>query len=394
MSDFLESIADLMGSEIFLIVAIAFVLLGIATACFLLRKRRWIFPFWFPCVATSALWTIFVLANVFQRTGSGAEGGFTAMGYAFLLFGSLPIMIFLVGMLFALPRGVALERRTVVITIILYVAIVLVVNQLCRRTREFVVIDNHGQPVSGVRFQYHHYTGGGVWRGLRGEGERISDRNGRIGIRVYASETIQFEGIKAEGYESAAQYGYNYFPEALAQEGHAERDPVVFELWKLQGAEPLYYRRTRGSIPCDGTHIRFDLKMGREVKTGGDLQVSLIRTPLHINRGREKYDWVANIDMLGGGGFIQSNDDYMNEAPETGYSPSMTIEMRKQDPDWKSQVSVPLYFKTADGRFGRVKLEFATDFEPPPTGFNLEIYLNPSGSRNLEYDVNKKINTQ
>jgi hypothetical protein len=41
--------------------------------------------------------------------------------------------------------------------------------------------------------------------------------------------------------------------------------------------------------------------------------------------------------------------------------------------------------------FGRMTIKIMADYQPPPTLFRAEIYANPAGSRNLEFDPSKRI---
>ena len=38
-----------------------------------------------------------------------------------------------------------------------------------------------------------------------------------------------------------------------------------------------------------------------------------------------------------------------------------------------------------------MKVQLTADYEKPPTHFEMEVYVNPSGSRNLEFDPAKQI---
>ena len=63
--------------------------------------------------------------------------------------------------------------------------------------------------------------------------------------------------------------------------------------------------------------------------------------------------------------------------------------MAQSDVGWRRDLSKDYFIRLADSTFARVKIELMVG-----GNFNfvvLESYLNPSGSRNLEYDPAKEI---
>ncbi len=61
--------------------------------------------------------------------------------------------------------------------------------------------------------------------------------------------------------------------------------------------------------------------------------------------------------------------------------------MAADDPKWTDEMSVELYLKSQGGKhYSAVKLNVMVGSEKPKTGFSFCSFLNPSGSRNLEYD--------
>jgi hypothetical protein len=61
-------------------------------------------------------------------------------------------------------------------------------------------------------------------------------------------------------------------------------------------------------------------------------------------------------------------------------------------PKWEAAWRQPFYFQSRSGQVhGRMVVTIQADFQPPPTFFGAEVYANPSGSRNLEFDAAKQI---
>ena len=92
------------------------------------------------------------------------------------------------------------------------------------------------------------------------------------------------------------------------------------------------------------------------------------------------------VENKGGAGGMLANDS-VAKAPPDGYQ-SIRVVMRANDPKWTSSMDRSYYF--FDGKnYGRLKIALEANCQPPPCYFNIEAYLNPSGSRNLEYDREK-----
>jgi len=144
------------------------------------------------------------------------------------------------------------------------------------------------------------------------------------------------------------------------------------------------------AIPCNGTPASFDLLTGKKVSSGGDLVVTLTRNPVNISRGTP-FDWSVTLSVTDGG-LMEIKDLYPNEAPATGYQPSITFNMPKNMKDWDAALNRSFYFKGENGKnYGRMTIDIQADFQPPPTLFGANVLINPAGSRNLEFDPSKEI---
>jgi len=65
--------------------------------------------------------------------------------------------------------------------------------------------------------------------------------------------------------------------------------------------------------------------------------------------------------------------------------------MSADDKNWTPSASGSFYFKSGQ-TYGRLTINVTANFQPPPTYFGADIYANPSGSQNLEFDSSKQIN--
>jgi hypothetical protein len=246
------------------------------------------------------------------------------------------------------------------------------------------VVDQHGQPVAGVDVK-----GGTLLLSPDSSGgqqlDAETDNQGQfsfIGLHGARFGVL----LEKPGYESDprtyAQWWDSYKPDP--------NNPFVFKIWKLQGAEPMVHSKIHDYIPCDGTEIHYDLATGKKVATGGELVVKLTRNPVDIVRGKP-FDWQASIEIVGGG-LTEMTDLYPYEAPADGYKSTISITREATAKEWSASYDAAFYFKTDDGKvYGRMTIKIQADFQPPPTLFNADIYANPAGSRNLEYDPEKTV---
>jgi len=242
------------------------------------------------------------------------------------------------------------------------------------------VVDQDGQPVVGAK----------VRGNAKVSGDFISHYT-----ETDANGLFHFLGLRGQAlYIQPQKDGYDFDPRQMPEHPHNylpdPNNPLVFTMWKQHGAEPMKHEQLHAYIPCDGTVTRFDLLTGKK-KSEGDLSVSLTRNPLKIDR-RKSFDWTLTLQITNGGFQVITNI-YPNEAPSNGYQSSMIFHYESGSSNWTSQIQPQLYFKGNNGQiYGRMTLKVMTDFQPPPTLFDADIYANPAGSRNLEFDGNKQIN--
>lgn len=164
-----------------------------------------------------------------------------------------------------------------------------------------------------------------------------------------------------------------------------ERAPVTFVIWKEHPQEPVLKWEIRSArIPASGEPAHFDLINGKAVSSGGDLVVTMTRTPLHIQRG-QRFDWSITFSSPDGG-IAQLEGPYSNEAPDAGYEESFRLDFPRDRADWESSMTRSFYLKSRGGAaFARVTVMIFADNEPPPVAALVVAYVNPNGSRNLEF---------
>jgi hypothetical protein len=242
------------------------------------------------------------------------------------------------------------------------------------------VVDQSGQPVVGVKVQGYVRVGIGDDE----EHDTETDSQGRFHFLGLRGQGLGIR-LQKQGYEYGYKIPYrrpeNYLPDP--------NNPAIITMWKLRGAEPMVHDKLHAYIPCDGSITHFDLLTGKK-SPDGDFSVSLTRNPLSIVRNKQ-FDWTVTFEVTNGGLQVITNI-YPNEAPAEGYQSKMTFEFQPNSTNWTTHFTPALYFKGKDGQiYGRMAINIMADFQPPPTLFDADIYANPAGSRNLEFDPQKQI---
>lgn len=244
------------------------------------------------------------------------------------------------------------------------------------------VVDQFGQPLAGVEANGATLLVISPVSSASRYYQRTSDAAGRfafVGVRGADLGVL----VKKPGYES------NGRSDLRENEKSSPNRPAVFTLWKLQGAEPMTHMKVITRVPYDGQSATFDLRTGQK-SPAGEFMVTLVRSPLQRQRSDDHFDWNVQIE-LEGGGLVESADPYPYLAPEWGYQPTWKRAQTKDDPEWTYRMSHIFYVHTAQGQYGRLRFDLWVDSDDPETGIVLESWLNPAGSRNLEFDLAKEI---
>ena len=268
-------------------------------------------------------------------------------------------------------------------------------------------VDQFGEPVSAADVEGVVLVNTGT-RGGQMRRQTTTDAQGYFQFDGFKGQDLGI-GIKKEGYEYRrrnSSFSYSYFEADHKRHIPDPKKPVVFVLWKKQGAEALvHYRKTFWEFPADGTPVGLDLASGKLVKDRPDVMISVIRTPLKMRAGEIGYQWKTTITALSGGIITAGEQDYYNAAPESGYAPQFEHVQEAQSVrdaqaerikwTWKDSVTETLFIKSRDGqRYARVEFSIYPGgrIDNDTVGsVGIRIWLNPNGSRNLEFDPLKAI---
>jgi hypothetical protein len=126
-------------------------------------------------------------------------------------------------------------------------------------------------------------------------------------------------------------------------------------------------------------------------KSGGALKQFLkVLFTLGSKKPDAHFDWSASIQGQGGTGLLESLDSQQFVAPEGGYVSQTDLSMATSDPSWKVLIQKQYYVHLGNGNYARIQAEISPSYDNNPS-VNLTVTLNPSGSRNLEFDSSKQI---
>jgi hypothetical protein len=168
--------------------------------------------------------------------------------------------------------------------------------------------------------------------------------------------------------------------------------PVVFRLRKKGIAEPLLRVEFPGAaryvfLPTNGNPVALELTSGKVVEPGSPavtnpwlvLQFWVDRAE---SRQKPRYPWRCLVRIENSQLQLVS-EEFPFLAPLDGYQSADEIGMLSPtDAKWEATVERSYFYRTVGGCFGRLHLKVLSH-----NGlYRVESFLNPTGSRNLEYD--------
>jgi hypothetical protein len=245
-----------------------------------------------------------------------------------------------------------------------------------------LVVDQNGRPVAGADVQGNILLSSSFVTSstevhttktdARGFFEFVGLHGAKLGISI----------VKA-GYDSSPAG----FRKSTGGKQSTAKDRDTFVMWKLQGAEAMVHRRALLKLPCDNTAVDVDLLQGKAVASNGDVVIRFIRNPLQIIRGTP-FEWTLILEVPRGG-LSEIHDPYPYEAPKDGYQETVVRTTGANPKTYSPSTTQAYYYKSGDGKFGRLEVHLVADYQPPPTVIRIDSYVNIAGSRNLEYERTK-----
>jgi hypothetical protein len=246
------------------------------------------------------------------------------------------------------------------------------------------VIDENSNPIAGASIQFRWATQTEDVAATTATTE--SDTDGLFSLQGKRGRSLEVS-VSKEGYYNSRKdkTGFLY---ALGSDIYSPSmlDPVIFHLQKKGTPEPLM--RLAGAmmgprqyrLDTKGTPTDISFYTGKRVsQIEGQFRVQYW---MDVPQGpmQRQFDWRCQISVPGGG--LQATaEEFPFTAPEQGYQESIQIESNTNA--WTYMPERSFYVHLADGKYGRVKFSLNCSGNP---FFGVEALINPSGSRNLEYD--------
>lgn len=264
-------------------------------------------------------------------------------------------------------------------------------------------LDQFGEPVAGaeVRGNLIYNTGS---RAGEKPTKTITNAQGYFQFGGLEGQSLSID-FKKTGYEFSfgsqnTLFWYSYFEADHKRHIPDPKNPVIFVLWKEQGAEPLVHYDIDRDVPADGTPVGINLETGRIGGPDTDLVVTISRTPLRMRFGQMGFSWSATVEVVGGGLIRAGQRDYYNLAPEAGYVSRFEFTQEAQNVrgphTWRGNIADDFFISSRLGKnFARITLRLMANADRQE-GDNIGavrtiVWLNPNRSRNLEFDPAKAI---
>jgi hypothetical protein len=244
------------------------------------------------------------------------------------------------------------------------------------------VVDEQTNPVAEAQVEFR-------WMELPdNKGSRstntASDSAGLFAIKGAKGPTLSVYVSKPGYYTSrGTPNGYTY-SDALGDRFHPDaQNPVVFVLRKKGPGVPLVQAKFSSTAKSaqlrhDGSAVDVNLMTG-EMATTGNAQLELKLWRDDLMQGARTFDWKLQLSVQGGG-ILGTDSEFPFEAPESGYEPSVVIDMPATNEIWRDEITSNFYVRLSNGDYGRFNLYVLTY----NGAFRIESAVNPSGSPILE----------
>lgn len=169
-------------------------------------------------------------------------------------------------------------------------------------------IDQFGEPVAGAEVSGVVLYNTGIRAGEK-QVKTTTDAQGCFRFADLEGQDLGI-GIAKEGYEYRnrnSSFSYSYFEADHKRHIPDPKNPVIFTLWKKQGAEALVHYDKVWRFPVNTGPVRINLATGKMGDQDADLIVTVSRTPLRMRYGEGGFAWETTIEVVGGGLFAQAS---------------------------------------------------------------------------------------
>jgi hypothetical protein len=251
------------------------------------------------------------------------------------------------------------------------------------------VVDESDHPVAEA-------TASLIWTDMSAQGtskaKSVSDLRGLFSLEGVQGKRLQVR-VNKDGYYSNPQNPFTFEYAAFFEPNYHKPDrdkPVIFRLRKKGDvSKELIVRESLIGITPNGSLHYIDLRTAQKA-SNGDIAISITRA---ARRDAGKYDWSLTIEGVNGAGLIESNEEFMFEAPEEGYLAHYKYRFDVNSPDWQNQLRRNYFVRSGDGSvYARIEVKAMPKYQDS-AAVRVRFFVNPTGSRNLEYQPNKVLSS-
>ena len=243
------------------------------------------------------------------------------------------------------------------------------------------VIDENNQPVAGAtaRMQWNTI---GVPGGTSYQ-QTLSDGGGLFSLTEQHGKMLEVR-VQKDGYYTvdggAGPVAFEYAnPSSPNYNEPDASSPVIFHLRRKGPGAKLFSKALNVPLTTNHPQDRVNLMQGF-IKPDGSLTLAADKSK--FLPGAQPFPWSVTLTMSEGG-LVETNDQFPFQAPESGYAPTVTIDMTNIDPDvWRGSVAKTYYFYLpSTNTYGRLTVN--TSATLPTIALNYAYNVAP-GNRVLE----------
>ena len=256
-------------------------------------------------------------------------------------------------------------------------------KQKVQRPIEFYgkVVDELGQPVKGanVSFSCNQFIppAGSFTTNTSSDQAGLFTlagvMGGTLGVHVEKPGYYPVKGTNPDHFD----YMQHSTSEAFSPNS---QQPVVFHL-RRRGAGAELITSRHGVAPdleisglTNGSTVRVNF-FNQNISPDGQLELSATKPP----RGEPVSRWSFRMSIPSGG-FIEQNEEFPFEAPESGYKPMVEFDFRVGETNWSQSLHKSYYIVFGQPpRYGRIDVQTGIY-----RGVSLSYAINADGTRNLE----------
>jgi hypothetical protein len=230
----------------------------------------------------------------------------------------------------------------------------------------------------------------------------VTDPNGQVKLEGKTYDPEIGYGVRKDGHYFLSGKLYR-FPDDSAFKWRPWNPTIDVVLKRIKNPVQMYAKRIEGGVPKHDGPLGYDFEIGDWVAPFGKGKVPDIIFVIDSRKRAERdFDWDLAVTFSNQGDGIQRftpdpEPAYFRspyEAPEEGYLPEWKLK-RWRRPDGPIQTTL----EDKGGYFFRVRTELDHDGKVVKAlygkiygdFFNMVYYLNPDGTRNMEYDPKRNL---